>query len=59
MLPQVALVEKNPPATQGDAKVAGLVPGWGRVPAEGTTTPVLMPCKILSTEEPGELPSMG
>ena len=32
---QVALVEKDPPANAGDAKVVGSIPGWGRSPGEG------------------------
>ena len=32
---QVALVVKNLPANAGDAKDAGVIPGWGRSPGGG------------------------
>ena len=40
---QVALVVKNPPASAGDTRDAGSIPGSGRSPREGMTTH----CSIL------------
>ena len=33
-------VVKNPPATEGDARDAGSIPGSGRSPGEGNGTPL-------------------
>ena len=41
---QVALVVKNPPASAGDARDAGLIPGWGRSPEEGNGNPLQYSC---------------
>ena len=35
---------KEPPANAGDAKDAGLIPGWGRSPREGNGNPFQYPC---------------
>ena len=39
----------------------GLIPGWGRSPGEGkaTQSSILLAWRILWTEEPGGLQSMG
>ena len=37
---QVALVVKNLPASAGDARDAGSIPGWGRSPREGNGNPL-------------------
>ena len=37
---QVALVVKNPPASAGDARDEGLIPGSGRSPGEGHREPL-------------------
>ena len=39
---QVALV-KNSPANAGDMRDTSLIPGSGRSPGEGQTTPVFLP----------------
>ena len=47
MLPrasQVALAVKNPPANAGDARDAGLIPGWGRSPGGGHGNPLQYSC---------------
>ena len=36
---QVALVVKNPPASAGDVRDTGLIPGWGRPAGEGHGNP--------------------
>ena len=36
----MALVVKNPPATVGDVRGAGPIPGWGRSPAGGRGNPL-------------------
>ena len=36
--PKVALVVKNPPASAGDLRAAGLIPGWERPLEEGMAT---------------------
>ena len=41
---QVALVVKNPPASAGDARDAGLIPGSGRSPGGGDGNPLLYAC---------------
>ena len=37
---QMALVVKNLPANVGDARDAGLIPGFGRSPEEGNGNPL-------------------
>ena len=50
-------VVENPPAKAGDA---GLIPGSGRSPGEGSGDPLHILPKILPwTEEPGGLQFMG
>ena len=41
---QVALVVKNLPASAGDIRDAGSVPGWGRSPGGGRGRPLQFPC---------------
>ena len=41
---KVVLVVKNPPATAGDIKDAGLIPGSGRSPGEGLGNPLQYSC---------------
>ena len=36
----MALVVKNPPASAGDAREEGLIPGLGRSPGEGSGYPL-------------------
>ena len=47
-LPHVVLEVKNPPASAGDARDAGLIPGLRRSSGEGNgkTAPVLLPGKF-------------
>ena len=41
------LVVKNLPASAGDARDVGLIPGWGRFPGVGNgDTPVFLPGKF-------------
>ena len=40
---QAALV-KNPPASAGDVRDVGSIPGWGRSPGEGTGNPLQYSC---------------
>ena len=51
---------KNLPASAGDARDVGSIPGLGRSPRElnGTHSSILA-WRILWTEEPGRLQSMG
>ena len=35
---------KNPPANAGDVRDAGLIPGWGKSPGEGTGNPLQYSC---------------
>ena len=57
---QVVLVVKNPPATAGDIREAGLIPGSGRSLEEGVAThSSILAWKIPRTEEPSGLQSMG
>ena len=44
----VVLAVKNPPANAGDARDAGLIPGWGRSPwrMKWQPTPVFLPGKF-------------
>ena len=41
---EVVLVVKNPPASAGDIKDAGLIPGSGRSPGEGLGNPLQYSC---------------
>ena len=45
---QVALVVKNPPASAGDIRDLGSIPGLGRSPGEGRGNP----CQYSSLENP-------
>ena len=49
----MALVVKNPPASAGDIRDAGLIPGLERSPGEGNGNPLAW--RIPWTEEPGGL----
>ena len=40
---QAALV-KNPPASAGDVRDVGSIPGWGRSPGEGNGNPLQYSC---------------
>ena len=44
MASQVALVVKNPPATAGDVRDTGSIPGLGRSPGEGNGNPLQYSC---------------
>jgi len=56
----VTLVVKNPPGHAGDIRVMGSVPGLGRSPGGGHGNPLqFLAWRILWTEEPGKLQSMG
>ena len=44
MASQVALVVKNPPATVGDVRDTGSIPGLGRSPGEGNGNPLQYSC---------------
>ena len=44
MASQVALLVKNPPATAGDTRDAGLIPGSGRFPGGGNGNPLQYSC---------------
>ena len=53
-------IVKNPPGHAGDIRVMGSVPGLGRSPGGGHgNTLQFLAWRILWTEEPGGLPSMG
>ena len=57
---QVALVVKNSPASAGDVRDAGSIPGWGRHPEGGHGNPLQYSClENPLTEEPGKLQSVG
>ena len=57
---QVALVVKNAPASAGDTRDAGSIPGSGRSPGGGHGSLLQYSClEIPWTEEPGRLQSMG
>ena len=47
---QVAPVVKNPPASAGDIRDAGLIPGLGRSPEEGNSNPFQYSCLENSTD---------
>ena len=59
-LPKVARVAKSLPASAGDTRDAGLIPGLGRFPRrrKWQPTPVFLAWKIPRTKEPGGLQSM-
>ena len=53
-------VVKNLPATAGDIRDPGSIPGWGRSPGGGNGNPLsVLAWRIPWTEEPGGLQSMG
>ena len=53
-------VVKNPPASAGDARDLGSIPGSGRSPGGGNGNPLqYLAWEIPWTEEPGGLQSMG
>ena len=57
---QVALVVKNSPASAGDVRDVGSIPGLGRAPgSEHATHSSIFAWRILGTEEPGRLQSTG
>ena len=54
----MALVVNNPPASAGDARVAGSIPGSGRLPAGGDSNLLQhFAWKIPRTKEPDGLQS--
>ena len=56
----MALGVKKPPATAGDIRDVGLIPGSGRSAEEGMAThSSILARGIPGTEEPGGLQSMG
>ena len=57
----MAQVVKNPPASAGDIRNTGSIPGWGRSPGVRAwhPTPVLLPGESPWTEELGRLQSIG
>ena len=58
MLVNVALVVKNLPASAGDIRDAGAIPGSGRFPGGGHGNPLQCSClENPRTEEPGRLPT--
>ena len=44
MASQIVLVVKSPPASAGDRRVAGSIPGLGRSPGEGNGNPLQFSC---------------
>ena len=44
MASRVALVVKNPPASAGDVRDMGSIPGLGRSPGEGNGNPLQYSC---------------
>ena len=57
---KLGTVVKNLPASAGDARDAGLIPGSGRSPGGGMAThSSILAWKISQTEEPGGLRSLG
>ena len=44
------LVVKNPPASAGDARDTGLIPGWGRSPGGGNGNPLQYSCLENATD---------
>ena len=56
----VAQRVKNPPASAGDKRDSGSIPGLGRSPGEGNGNPLsILAWEIPWTEEPGGLQSLG
>ena len=53
------LVVKNPPASEGDVRDTGSVPGLGRSPRGEHGNPLQDLCLISWTEGPGRLWSLG
>ena len=54
------MVYVNPPASVGDTRDSGSIPGWRRSPGEGNGNPFQYSClEIPWTEESGGLQSMG
>ena len=56
---QVALLVKNPPASAGDLRDMGSIPGWGRSPGGGHGNPLQYFCLENPIEEPGGLQFTG
>ena len=58
---QVVLVKKNPPASAGDVRDVGSIPGSGGSPGGGHGNPLqfFFAWRIPWTEEPGRLQSVG
>ena len=57
---QLALVVNDPPASAGDIRDPGSIPGLGRSPGGGNGNPLQYSClEIPRAEEPGGLQSMG
>ena len=55
----MVLVVTNLPASPGDIRDMGCIPGLGRSPGEGNGNPLHYSClEILRPEEPGRLLSM-
>ena len=60
LVSQVTLVVKNPPASAGDIKDPGSIPGSGKPLVEDMATySIILAWRIPWTEEPGGLQSMG
>ena len=60
--PYLKLIQCGPPASQGDLKDAGSIPGSGRSPGVGNGKPLQYPCLENSRDRgvrPGRLQSMG
>jgi len=47
---QVAQLVKNPPASAGDTRDVGLIPGFGRSAGEGNSDPLQYSCLENSTD---------
>ena len=57
---QVVLVVKNPSANAKDVRDASFIPGSGRSPGGGNSTPLQILARTIPwTEEPGKLQSIG
>ena len=57
--PQVVLVVKKLPASAGDIRDEGSIPGLGGSPGEGNGNPLQYSCLGNPIEEPGGLLSIG
>ena len=56
----MALAVKNPPASAGDLRDVGLIPGLGRSSGEGNGNPLsILAWRIPWTKEPGRLQFIG